>query len=77
MNNEKRFIPGTNPNWGLELPDDDYNSLTTKYGEKYDNGYNFDEKYDKEDKEEKEEKEDKEEREDKELDFDKTNKEEF
>ena len=41
---EKRYIPGTNPAWGRELPDGDVNSLVDKAGNTYDNGYNFDEK---------------------------------
>ncbi|MDO5480460.1 MAG: hypothetical protein Q4F58_02200 [Candidatus Saccharibacteria bacterium] len=47
--NEKRYIPGTNPNWNRELPDEDTNSLVDKHGNNYDNGYNFDEKDDDED----------------------------
>ena len=43
-NNEKRFVPGTNPKWGRELPDEDYNSLVDKNGNNWDNGYNFDER---------------------------------
>lgn len=46
---EKRFIPGTNPKWGRELPDEDINSLVDKNGNNWDNGYNFDEKDDEED----------------------------
>ena len=46
---EKRYIPGTNPNWNRELPDEDYNSLVDKNGKNYDNGYNFDEPKDPED----------------------------
>ena len=47
MNNgEKRFIPGTDPIWGRELPDDYSNSLTDKFGNNYDNGWNFDERGD-------------------------------
>ena len=42
--NEKRFIPGTKPEWGRELPDEDDNSLLDKHGNNYDNGYNFDER---------------------------------
>lgn len=49
--NEKRFIPGTNPDWGLELPDKHSNSLVTRYGEPYNNPFNFDEKDDEEDDE--------------------------
>lgn len=45
----KRYIPGTNPRWNLELPDGYYNSLVDAAGKSYDNGYNFDEKYDEED----------------------------
>ena len=40
---EKRFIPGTNPKWGRELPDEDDNSLVDKNGNNWDNVYNFDE----------------------------------
>ena len=39
----ERFIPGTNPAWGRELPEDMDNSLVDKNGYSYDNGYNFDE----------------------------------
>lgn len=46
--NEKRHIPGTNPNWNRELPDEDDNSLVDKHGNNYDNGYNFDEPRDDE-----------------------------
>ncbi len=46
---EKRFIPGTNPEWGRELPDGYDNSLVDKAGNNYDNGWNFDEKSDDED----------------------------
>ena len=42
-------IPGTNPEWNLELPDGDLNSLVTKDGRNYDNGWNYDEKDDEED----------------------------
>ena len=45
---EKRFIPGTNPNWNRELSDEDINSLVDANGNNYDNGYNFDEKDDHE-----------------------------
>lgn len=47
--NEKNFIPGTNPEWGRELPDGDLNSLVDKNGNVYDDGFNFDEKDDAED----------------------------
>ena len=43
---EKRYIPGTNPKWGRELPDEDINSLVDKNGNNYNNDYNFDEKDD-------------------------------
>ena len=46
MNGEKRFIPGTNPKWGRELPDNRDNSLVDKYGENWNNPYNFDERND-------------------------------
>ena len=47
--NEKQYIPGTRPEWGRELRDDEYNGLVDKNGNKWDNGYNFDEKKDPED----------------------------
>lgn len=43
MDGEKKFVPGSNPDWNLELPDGDSNSLVTKDGKNWDNGYNFDE----------------------------------
>ena len=43
---EKDFIPGTNPAWGRELPDNDLNSLVDKNGNSYDDGYHFVEKDD-------------------------------
>ena len=48
MNREKRFVPGTNPEWGKELPDGYDNSLVDKAGNSWDNGWNFDEKSDDE-----------------------------
>ena len=39
-------IPHTNPDWNLELPDGDSNSLVDKHGTSHDDGYNFDEKDD-------------------------------
>lgn len=42
----KNFIPGTRPEWGRELPDEDENSLVDKHGNNYNNGYNFDERDD-------------------------------
>lgn len=44
MNKPKRYIPGSNPAWGRELPDEDSNSLVDKNGKNWDNGYNFDER---------------------------------
>lgn len=44
--NEKRYIPGTKPEWNRELPDENDNSLIDKHGHNYDDGYNFDEKSD-------------------------------
>lgn len=44
--NEKRYIPGTRPEWGRELRDDENNALIDKNGNTWDNGYNFDEKDD-------------------------------
>lgn len=46
---EKDYIPGTNPEWGRELPDGDLNSLVDKSGNSFDNGFNFDEKDDEPD----------------------------
>ena len=43
---EKKFIPGTNPKWGRELPEGFDNSLVDKNGNPYDNGWNFDERDD-------------------------------
>lgn len=45
----KEHIPHTNPDWNLELPDGDLNSLVSKDGKNHDDGYNFDEKDDEED----------------------------
>jgi len=45
----KEFIPHTNPDWDLELPDGDLNSLVSKDGKNHDDGFNFDEKDDDED----------------------------
>lgn len=42
MNGEKRFIPGTNPKWGQELPDKRVNSLVNKFGDNRNDQYNFD-----------------------------------
>ena len=43
QNPEKRYIPGTNPEWGQELPEGMTNSLVNKYGKNREDGYNFDE----------------------------------
>lgn len=43
---EKQHIPHTNPDWNLELPDGDLNSLVSKDGKNHDDGWNFDEKDD-------------------------------
>lgn len=48
---DKEYIPNTNPDWDLELPDGDRNSLVDKYGRNHDDGYNFDEKDDEEEEE--------------------------
>ena len=48
---EKNLIPHTNPEWGLENPDGDLNSLVDKHGTNHDDGFNFDEKDDEEDNE--------------------------
>lgn len=42
----KEFIPHTNPDWNLELPDGNLNSLVSKDGKNHDDGFNFDEKDD-------------------------------
>ena len=55
MDNEKRYIPHTNSDWGVELPDEDDNSLVDKYGRNHDDGFNFDEKRDEEEEEEEKE----------------------
>ena len=47
----KEFIPHTNPDWNLELPDEDDNSLVDKHGTSHDDGYNFDERDRDEDEE--------------------------
>ena len=46
MNGEKRYIPRTNPEWDLELPEDCSNSLVARSGKNHDDGYNFDERDD-------------------------------
>lgn len=51
MENEKRYISHTNPDWNLELPDGDLNSLVSKDGRNHDDGYNFDERDDDENNE--------------------------
>ncbi len=50
--NKKRYIPGSDLDWGLELPDGYSNSLVTKDGRSWDNGYNFDERDDDSDEQE-------------------------
>lgn len=40
----KEYIPHTNPDWNLELPEGYTNSLVDKHGRIHENGYNFDEK---------------------------------
>ena len=45
----KRHIPGTNPNWGVNLPDGYSNSLVDAAGRNRDDGYNFDERDDDDD----------------------------
>jgi hypothetical protein len=51
-NGEKRYIPGTNPEWGRELPDGYDNSLVDAGGNSWDNGWNFDEPSDPEENDE-------------------------
>ena len=46
--NDKRYIPHTNPDWNLELPEGYDNSLVDKHGTVHDDGYNFDERDDDE-----------------------------
>ena len=48
---DKEYIPNTNPDWNLELPEGYSNSLVDKHGRNYDDGYNFDEKDDDKDDE--------------------------
>lgn len=43
-NHEKRYIDGTKPAWGYELPDDYANSMVSKDGRPIDTGWNYDEK---------------------------------
>ena len=45
----KEYIPHSNPDWDLELPEGYDNSLVDKHGRNHDDGYNFDEKDDAED----------------------------
>ena len=45
----KRYIPGTNPKWGVSLPEGYSNSLVDEAGRNHDNGYNFDERDDDDD----------------------------
>ena len=42
----EKYIPNTNPDWGLELPEEYDNSLVDAHGRNHDDGYNFDEKDD-------------------------------
>ncbi len=42
--NERKFIPGTRPEWGYELPDGLSNSMVAKDGRSVDTGNNFDER---------------------------------
>ena len=46
---EKRFIPGTKPEWNLQLREGFDNAMVDSHGRPYDNGWNFDEKSDDED----------------------------
>ena len=45
---EKDFIPHTNPNWNLKLPEGDVNCLVSADGRNHDDGFNFDERDDEE-----------------------------
>ena len=47
-NNENRHIPGTNPEWGFEVPEGYTNSIVDKKGRVVDTGWNFDERDDEE-----------------------------
>jgi len=49
---EKRFITGTNPKHGFEVPDGMTNSLVDKTGRNVDTGWNFDEYDDENDENE-------------------------
>ncbi len=42
----KEYIPHTDPDWDLELPEGYNNSLVDKHGQSHDDGFNFDEKDD-------------------------------
>ena len=53
-NDEKRYISGTNRSWGRELPEGYINSLTSKDGLPYDNGWNYDEREDENEDEDEE-----------------------
>jgi len=53
-NGEKRYIPGTNPDWGYELPDEYDNCTVAKDGAPCYSPWAFDEPKDKEDLEENE-----------------------
>lgn len=43
MNNDKRYIPGTRPEWNRTLPEGYDNEIVDSHGNNYDNGYNFEE----------------------------------
>jgi hypothetical protein len=58
-NNEKRYIPGTNRSWRLELPEGYTNSLTSRDGLSYDNGWNYDEREDEDEEDDEEDDESK------------------
>ncbi len=47
--NENKFIPGTNPAWGRELPKGAYNEVQDAGGVDWDNGFNFPDYKSKED----------------------------
>ena len=43
---EKRYIPGTNPKHGFEVPEGWTNSMVDTHGRNVDTGHNFDERDD-------------------------------
>ena len=58
LRDDKKRLPGTNPDWDRLLPERRANSLVDKFGFPYDNGYNFDEPNDEDDDDEEDKDED-------------------